>query len=99
LIVGSGMSFHNMGAFRSPAARAPSAIFDASLTAAVEAEPATRWDQLSHWAQLPAARQSHPREEHLLPLMVAAGAGGDSPAVKAFGDNVMMADISAYRFG
>jgi len=99
LIVGSGMSFHNMGAFRSPAALAPSARFDAWLTQAVEAEPATRFDKLAHWSSGDAARQSHPREEHLLPLMVAAGAGGASPAVKAFGDNVMMADISAFRFG
>ncbi len=99
LIVGSGMSYHNMRGFRTPAATRPSAVFDQWLTGAVEAEPATRDAQLAHWDEAPAGRLSHPREEHLLPLMVAAGAGGDSVGARVFGDNVMMADISAYRFG
>jgi len=99
LIVGSGMSYHDMRSFFTPAARKPSARFDRWLTQAVEADPATRWDRLSHWSSGDAGRSSHPREEHLLPLMVAAGAGADSSGTRAFGDNVMMADISAFRFG
>jgi aromatic ring-opening dioxygenase catalytic subunit (LigB family) len=99
LIVGSGMSYHNMRGFRTPSATRPSAVFDQWLTGAVEAAPAERDANLTHWADAPAGRLSHPREEHLLPLMVAAGAGGDSPGTKVFGDNVMMADISAFRFG
>jgi aromatic ring-opening dioxygenase catalytic subunit (LigB family) len=99
LILGSGMSYHDMRGFFTPAAREPSARFDKWLTAAVEADPATRWDRLSHWAEGDAGRSSHPREEHLLPLMVAAGAGGDSSGTRTFSDNVMMADISAFRFG
>ena len=49
----------------------------------------------------PAARLAHPREEHLLPLMVAAGAArddaGDCPYREAdvFGGMVM----SSFRFG
>lgn len=99
LIVGSGMSFHNMRAFRSPAAREPSARFDRWLTDAVEAAPAERWRHLADWSQGDAARLAHPREEHLLPLMIAAGAAAEAPGVKTFGDTVMMADISAFRFG
>jgi aromatic ring-opening dioxygenase catalytic subunit (LigB family) len=99
LIVGSGMSYHNMRAFRTPAASRPSAVFDQWLTEAVQSEPATREAQLARWGDAPAGRLSHPREEHLLPLMVAAGAGDQSAGHKVFGDNVMMADISAYRFG
>ena len=99
LIIGSGMSYHNMRGYRTPAAVAPSALFDAWLTQAVEAEPSARWEQLSNWAQAPGGRESHPQEEHLLPLMVAAGAGADSPGSKPFTDNVMMADLSAFRFG
>lgn len=99
LIVGSGMSYHNMRAFRTPAATRPSAVFDQWLTEAVESEPAAREAQLARWSDAPAGRLSHPREEHLLPLMVAAGAGAQSVGRKVFGDNVMMADISAYRFG
>jgi aromatic ring-opening dioxygenase catalytic subunit (LigB family) len=99
LILGSGMSYHDMKGFFKPAALDPSARFDKWLTGAVEADPATRWEMLSHWAQGDAGRASHPREEHLLPLMVAAGAGADSPGARTFGDNVMYADISAFRFG
>lgn len=99
LIIGSGMSYHNMGGFRTPAAVAPSARFDAWLTASVESTPAERWDRLAHWAEAPGGRESHPREEHLLPLMIAAGAGADSPGSKPFSDNVMMADLSAFKFG
>lgn len=99
LIVGSGMSFHNMRAFRTPAATEPSRLFDQWLTATVEASPAEREVGLVQWAEAPAGRVSHPREEHLLPLMVAAGAGSGEVGVKIFGDNVMRADVSAYRFG
>jgi aromatic ring-opening dioxygenase catalytic subunit (LigB family) len=99
LIVGSGMSYHDMRGFRTPAATAPSATFDAWLTAAIEADPVTRWAALTRWSDAPAGRASHPREEHLLPLMVAAGAGAQSSGSKPFTDNVMMADISAFQFG
>ena len=99
LIVGSGMSYHNMRAFRTPAATRPSAVFDQWLTHVIEAPVAERDAGLAQWADAPAGRESHPREEHLLPLMVAAGAGADSPGTKVFSDNVMMADVSAFRFG
>ncbi len=35
---------------------------------------------LRAWEQAPGARHAHPREEHLLPLMVAAGAAADEGA-------------------
>lgn len=99
LIVGSGMSYHNMHAFRTPGARVPSALFDHWLTATVEAEGKTRNTALIHWAEGDAATNAHPREEHLLPLMVAAGAGEDSPGTTIFSDVVMQATISGFRFG
>lgn len=99
LIVGSGMSFHNMRAFRSPAALKPSAVFDAWLTAAAEAPGPERRAALAQWAEAPAGRDAHPREEHLIPMMVAAGAGLDDAGERVFTDNVMMADISGYRWG
>ncbi len=98
LIVGSGMSYHNMAAFRTPSATGPSEVFDRWLTDAV-AEPRARWNSLARWSDAPAARHAHPREEHLLPLMMAAGAASEAPGERVFSDVVMMARISGYRFG
>jgi aromatic ring-opening dioxygenase catalytic subunit (LigB family) len=100
LIVGSGMSYHNMGAFSTAAASEPSEIFDRWLTETVaDPDPQDRWRRLSRWSQAPAARNAHPREEHLLPLMIAAGAAADEPGTRAFTDTAMMARLSGYRFG
>jgi aromatic ring-opening dioxygenase catalytic subunit (LigB family) len=100
LIVGSGMSYHNMHAFRTPSATQPSAIFDEWLTAALGLDDLeARLTRLTHWSEGPAARNAHPREEHLLPLMIAAGAGADAPGRRVFTDNVMKATISGFRFG
>ncbi|HTJ29726.1 MAG TPA: class III extradiol ring-cleavage dioxygenase [Acidobacteriaceae bacterium] len=99
LIVGSGMSFHNMRGFLHPETPERSATFDRWLTAAVESPQAEREDALKHWAQAPFARYAHPREEHLLPLMMAAGAAGEDAGRRIFHDAPMMAATSAYRFG
>jgi len=48
--------------------------------------------------QAPFAAYSEPREEHFMPLLVAAGAGGDGPGRRVFTDEPMGATISAYRF-
>ena len=47
--------------------------------------PARRDEGLTHWRDAPGGRESHPREEHLLPLMVAAGAATGEPAVRKGG--------------
>lgn len=100
LIVGSGMSYHNMHAFRTPSATAPSKAFDDWLTASLtQNDPAVRTDALNRWAEGPAARNAHPREEHLLPLMIVAGAGDEDKGARIFSDVVMQATVSAFRFG
>lgn len=99
LIVGSGMSYHDMRGYNTARALTVSRAFDDWLTAAVEGDPAARLQALAAWEQGDGARASHPREEHLLPLMVAAGAGFDAPGQRIFTDEVMMATVSAYRFG
>lgn len=99
LIVGSGMSYHNMRGFMSGAGRSASERFDAWLADAVEKEPSARSEALSKWSSAPAARESHPREEHLLPLMVAAGAAGDDLGKRIFKDDVMGVFVSAVQFG
>ena len=100
LIVGSGMSFHNMRAYGNPQYGPVSDAFDAWLTEAVQANPSVRNQQLTHWTQAPHARDCHPprAEEHLLPLMVAAGAGGQSLGRKVFSDRVMETTLSAFAF-
>jgi aromatic ring-opening dioxygenase catalytic subunit (LigB family) len=97
LIVGSGMSWHNMRGF-SPAFTERSATFDRWLEDAVR-DPAGRETALTLWDHAPHAREAHPREEHLLPLMVAAGAAPGEPAVVAFRDTVMDVVVSAIEFG
>ncbi len=98
VIVGSGMSYHDLRHFRDGDGRA-SKIFDAWLTDAATAPPVERERKLIHWAEAPMGRQCHPREEHLLPLMVAAGAAADSPGEVAFQDVIGGKAISGYRFG
>ncbi|MBS7325192.1 MAG: dioxygenase [Gammaproteobacteria bacterium] len=101
LIVGSGMSFHNMRAYGDTSFSAISDEFDEWLTAAVESPPPQREQLLSHWEQAPQARQCHPprAEEHLIPLMVAAGAGYQSEGQKIYSEHIMETTISAFRFG
>lgn len=101
LIVGSGMSFHNMR-LRSGQALAAADIFDDTLTAAVTDEnPARREAALAQWDELPHARTAHPplEEEHLIPLMVCAGAAGDDVARREYRDHVIGWTVSAFRFG
>jgi aromatic ring-opening dioxygenase catalytic subunit (LigB family) len=99
LIVGSGMSYHNMREFFSGSEPRGGTAFDAWLGEAVLADPATREARLRAWDQGASARLAHPREEHLLPLMVAAGAAEGDTAKRVFHDRVLGAPISGFRFG
>jgi aromatic ring-opening dioxygenase catalytic subunit (LigB family) len=98
LIVGSGMSFHNLRGYFRPETSERARAFDAWLTNAVESPGAERDALLTRWREAPFATYAHPREEHLIPLMVAAGAGGEAPGSRIFSDEPMGAAISAYRF-
>lgn len=98
LIVGSGMSFHNLRGYFQPQTAERARAFDAWLTAAIESPSQQRNALLQKWRSAPFAEYAHPREEHLIPLMVAAGAGGDEPGKRIFTDEPMGAQISAYRF-
>lgn len=97
LIVGSGMSYHNLHGF-GPAYREASQQFDHWLTQTVNAETAVRNQRLIDWQQAPAALTAHPRAEHLLPLMVAAGAAGSDKGSKIFEDGIPDVTVSAFRF-
>lgn len=100
LIVGSGMSFHNMRGYGDPRFGPVSDQFDRWLADAVSAAQPERQQALTDWASAPGARLSHPprAEEHLLPLMVAAGAAGADRGEHVFSDRVMEVTLSAFRF-
>ena len=101
VIIGSGLSYHNLRAF-GPQAKAPSAAFDGWLDATLAIPDATsRADTLAAWETAPAARLAHPREEHLIPLMVAVGAAERDPAVRVYHETGFMGGltVSSYLFG
>lgn len=98
-IVGSGMSYHNMRGFQDPRARGFAETFDGWLRTAATAPRDDRDRALAQWSEAPAARQAHPREEHLLPLMVVAGAAGDDIGRTAFDGHVFGKRISGFHFG
>jgi len=97
LIIGSGMSWHNMAGF-SPQYTAASETFDAWLGEAT-ADPGHRDAALSDWTAAPFARAAHPREEHLAPLFLAAGAADGEPGRRIFSDIAMDVRLSAFAFG
>lgn len=103
LIVGSGMSFHNMRAFFSndPAIKGKSETFDnwlkETLTAPQLSAP-EREARLRNWAAAPEGRFCHPREEHILPLHVCWGAASQDSAAAERNFNALLFDtfISGY---
>lgn len=101
LILGSGLSYHNLGRFGA-SARTPSKGFDDWLYQSLSLEdPKQRESQLLRWEDAPYSRQSHPREDHLIPLMVAVGAAGGDRATRVYHEEEFMGglSVSSYRFG
>jgi hypothetical protein len=83
--------------------RAPPCLPRSSTPAApclIDLAPEDRARALSSGAA-PSARIAHPREDHLIPLMVAVGAAGSDPATCIYSQNDLRGGItaSAYRFG
>lgn len=101
LILGSGLSYHNLREIRTVGAE-PSAQFDAWLQEVlVNGSVAERTHKLKQWDTAPAARRAHPREDHLLPLMVAVGAAENEPGTCVHHEVTAFANITAssFRFG
>lgn len=99
LLLGSGNSYHNMQGFGRPESTEPSRQFDDWLAQAVTREAPERERLLREWASAPAARHCHPREEHLLPLHVMAGAALDDPATLPLRMQALGVYVSAVQFG
>jgi aromatic ring-opening dioxygenase catalytic subunit (LigB family) len=81
LILGSGYTFHNMQAFFHPSSATykASAEFNEWLKETMTSGGDVT-AKLQEWDKAPGARIAHPREEHLIPLLVTAAAGGGSSA-------------------
>ncbi len=97
LIIGSGSSFHNLRTYFNGAPE-EAAEFDRWLTETATS-PTERERRLIEWREAPAARACHPREEHLLPLMVAAGAAQGEAGHRVFHDLIGGKPMSGYAFG
>ncbi len=101
LIIGSGLSYHNLRAF-GPSGKAASHAFDAWLQLTLlKLPPSERSTALLHWDEAPYARLAHPREEHLLPLMVALGAAEQETAACVYHEEAFFGSlaVSSFRFG
>jgi len=101
LIIGSGFSYHNLHRF-GPAGFAASREFDDWLQhTLIQSDVIQRTEQLKTWEQAPSARAAHPREEHLLPLMVAVGAAENEAAHCVYHERTFMdgLTVSGFRFG
>lgn len=102
LILGSGLSFHNLRLMRGTAAYEPSRQFDAWLQQTlVDAAGDDRARRLIAWEAAPSARLAHPREDHLLPLMAVVGAAWDEPGVATYHQTDLFGGVTAssFRFG
>ena len=101
LILGSGLSYHNLRQF-GPGGRLASHEFDDWLQFALLSLPSSeRTAALLNWSGAPYARMAHPREEHLMPLMVALGAAEQEEAVCVYHEDAFFGSlaVSSFRFG
>lgn len=92
-VIGSGFSFHNMGAFSWDGAIRSDARNDAFQNWLIEVCTSTtsqtdRERNLIDWEKSPSARYCHPREEHLLPLHVCVGMA-EGPGKLVFNDYIL----------
>lgn len=100
LIMGSGLTYHNMRGFGRQESAPVSEAFEAYLNTAITQPSADQRNALlTQWEQAPAARLAHPQEDHLLPLMVMAGAAGSDTGQRVFVDHAMNVAMASYQFG
>lgn len=99
LILASGAATHNLGAIAHPNASVPPSWvtqFDRWLSKAVTTHNLP--DLLNYRQLAPHAVDNHPSQEHLLPLFVAMGAGGDRVTQLHQGYTYGVLSMAAYAF-
>ena len=98
LILGSGATFHNF-AMIGPAGTAPSREFDRWLGATiVDSDPNERIARLRQWDRAPSGRVANPQEDHLIPLMVVAGAAENDRAVRSYHEHGVLGFTTSTSF-
>ena len=103
LILGSGMSFHNLnillsGSESTDSDNAKNKEFDdwlVNVCAGDKLNNVEKEKALIEWIKAPSARFCHPREEHLIPLHVCYGIK-NKKADLVFNDNVIEKKVSAF---
>ena len=103
LILGSGMSFHNLnillsGSESTDSDNAKNKEFDdwlVNVCTGDKLKNVEREKALIEWIKAPSARFCHPREEHLIPLHVCYGIK-NKKADLVFNDNVIGKKVSAF---
>jgi 4,5-DOPA dioxygenase extradiol len=103
LVVGSGSFTHDLSRFRGQAVDTPQAPDVAEFADWMDAalREGRRCDLLTYRTRAPHAVLEHPTEEHLLPLFVALGAGGDGARVERLHSSAEygVLRMDAYAFG
>lgn len=103
LIVGAGMSVHNLHALRSmhldPRPQPWAVSFDEALRDAVVAPSPERRERMAELVRRPDARMSHPTMDHLMPIYVTAGAAGADAAEQVWTMQEGGFGWAQYRFG
>jgi 4,5-DOPA dioxygenase extradiol len=102
LVLGSGMSFHNLRAFFVPGMVevGDNMAFESWLqeTCTADISESERAQRLADWHLAPGGRLCHPRPEHLLPLHVCYGMAGKAGEVVFSGD-VMGRNVTGVFWG
>jgi len=101
LIIGSGLSFHNMSSFfsKSKSIAGDSKKFDDWLQdTIVRSSPSERINKLIGWKSAPLARFAHPKEDHLMPLFVIVGAAQKSAATLNYHEEKFFNSITVSGF-
>jgi len=94
LIIGSGLSYHNLRLF-GPGAKAPSIAFDTWLSEVMDQPSEARLAALLDWESAPSARICHAREDHLVPLFAALGAAETGTATRVYHEDDVFGGVTA----
>jgi 4,5-DOPA dioxygenase extradiol len=100
LIIGSGFSFHNMRRFDFAGSNMEDHLNNEFQDRLIEIccgemDETKKWRHLTGWENMPGARYCHPREEHLLPLLVCAGLAANN-ASTLFDDYILGKRATAF---